>query len=75
MKPYGLRVIEYPDVADIQMMGAKGRCGKFPSKCGKYRGYCWGESKAATRRYWKRKARVFNKEEISNAINDHEVNI
>jgi hypothetical protein len=29
MKPYGVRVIDGPDVADIKEMGSKGSTGKF----------------------------------------------
>lgn len=29
MKPYGVKIIEFPDVADIQQMGAKSSVGKI----------------------------------------------
>lgn len=61
MRPYGVRVIEYPDVGDIQEMGAKGCAGKFPGKSGDYHPYSRGASKASTRRTWARKARAEGK--------------
>ena len=64
MKPYGVRVIEFPCVADIQEMGAKSSCGKFAARCGHSpRGYANGKQKARSRRYWKRKARSEGKRE------------
>jgi hypothetical protein len=57
MKPYGVKVIEFPDVADIQSMGAKGSVGKFAGKSGDYHPYSKGNSKKKTRRYWKKRAR------------------
>lgn len=57
MKPYGLRVIEFPDVGDIKEMGAKSSCGRFRKKGGDYNGYASGTVKDRTRRRWKRKAR------------------
>jgi hypothetical protein len=62
MKPYGLQIIEYPDVADIQFMAAKSSIGRMPSKSGEYRSYTRSvQVKKAMRRYWKRKARKENK--------------
>jgi hypothetical protein len=63
MKPYGVRVIEWPDVADIQEMGAKGSTGKFAGKSGVFHPYSRGNSKKAIRRYWKKRARKFKVEE------------
>jgi hypothetical protein len=57
MKPYGVKVIEWPDVGDIQSMGAKSSTGKFAGKSGDYHSYSKGNSKKRIRRYWKRKAR------------------
>lgn len=62
MKPYGVRVIEGPDVADIQATGRKSRVGRLPGRSGDYRPYSRGENKAKTRRYWKRIARKANRE-------------
>jgi hypothetical protein len=62
MKPYGVRVIECPDVADIQEMGSKSRTGKISGRSGDNRPYSRGEHKARTRRYWKRVARRTNRE-------------
>jgi hypothetical protein len=62
MRPYGVKIIEEPDVADIQEMGSKGRTGKLPSRSGDYRPYSRGSSKRRTRRYWKRRARRVNQE-------------
>jgi len=62
LKPYGLVVVEYPDVSDIHAMGAKSICGRFPVRGGKSRGYFKNKAvKAQTRRYWARKARAANK--------------
>ena len=58
MKPYGVKVIECPDVGDIQEMGSKSRIGRYPGRGGDYHGYNRNpEVKARTRRYWARKAR------------------
>lgn len=59
MQPYGVRVIEYPDVADIHSMGSKSSVGKI-RKHNEFVGYCKNPSKAKTRRYWK-KARQIGK--------------
>ena len=54
MKPYGVKLIEGPDVADLQEMGAKSSAGG--------RNYNRNvRVKAATRRRWARKARAANK--------------
>jgi len=63
MKPYGVVVIDSPDVADIKEMGSKGRAGQFAGKSGDYHPYSSGEDKAATRRYWARRARRQGKNE------------
>ncbi len=57
MRPYGTNVIESPDVADINAMGAKRSTGKFPGRSGDYHPYASGASKARTRRAQKRRAR------------------
>lgn len=72
MKAYGLQVVEFPDVADIQNMGAKSSCGKFRGKGGDYRGYADGAVKDRTRRSWKRKARREALNDIRAALNDAE---
>lgn len=55
MKPYGVRVIESPNVAEIQEMGAKSSAGKIK---GNQHGYTRSSAnKRSTRRYWKRRAR------------------
>jgi hypothetical protein len=56
MRPYGVRVIEWPDVGDLASMASKGSDGFYPGPGGDYRGRKVA-SKAATRRYWKRRAR------------------
>lgn len=61
MRPYGVRVIESPDVADIKAMGSKGSVGKFAGRSGDYRPYARGASKARVRRTWARKARAANR--------------
>jgi len=62
MKPYGVKVIESPDIADIGAMAAKSSTGRFPGRSGEYRGYCRNKTKATTRRYWARKARRLNRD-------------
>jgi len=61
MKPYGVKIEQGPDVADIQAMGSKGCVGKFAGHSGDFHPYASGEAKASTRRYWKRKARAEGK--------------
>ena len=63
MKPYGVRVIEHPDVADIKAMGAKSRTGKLSEHT-----YCRGPSKSRIRRLWKRVARRSGQNEIKEAL-------
>lgn len=62
MRPYGVPIEQFPDVGDIQEMGAKSSVGKFPGKSGDYHGYIRNpERKAETRRRWKRVARAEGK--------------
>lgn len=61
MKPYGVKIIENPDVVDIQEMGSKSSAGKVAGRSGDFHPYSRGTSRAATRRYWARKARRDNK--------------
>jgi hypothetical protein len=62
MKPYGVRIIEGPNVADIREMGSNSRTGKLSGRSGDNRPYSRGNSKRRTRRYWKRRARRTNRE-------------
>jgi hypothetical protein len=55
MKPYGVRVIEFPDVGDIQEMGAKSSAGRLK---GDEHGYCRTKTKRRTRLIWKKRARA-----------------
>ena len=64
MQPYGVRVVQFPDVDDIQRMGAKSSVGKFAGKSGDFHPYSRGASKNAIRRYWKRKGRRWNVEDL-----------
>jgi hypothetical protein len=58
MRPYGLRIIEHPDVADLQEMGAKTSAGG--------RNYLRSSAqKRVTRRRWKRLARGQGKAETA----------
>jgi hypothetical protein len=57
MKPYGVKVIENPDVGDIKEMGSKSSAGKIAGRSGDFRPYSNSASRAATRRHWARKAR------------------
>jgi len=61
MRPYGVRIIEGPDVADIREMGSASHVGKLRGKSGDFHPYNRGASKAATRRFWARKARAAGK--------------
>lgn len=65
MKPYGVNLIECPDVADIHHMGSKGCVGKLPGKSRDYHPYSRGQSKNRTRQYWKGSARREAKAEIA----------
>ena len=62
MKPYGLRIVEFPDVADICDMGAKSSCGRIAGKSGDYRPYSRTKTRRAIRRYWKRRERRLSKQ-------------
>lgn len=62
MKPYGLRVIEHPDCVDILEMAPKSSIGHLPRRSGDLRNCIRNvRKKAATRRYWARKARKENR--------------
>jgi hypothetical protein len=69
MKPYGLQVIEGPDVDDIKRMGAKSSVGTICGRSGEHRGYNRPAAKARTRRYWARKARNAARSEIYGSRN------
>lgn len=71
MKPYGVRVEEWPDVGDIKIMGAKSCVGKLRGKSGLYRGYCRGSWKKHIRRYWKRRARREGRREICRVMMEY----
>ena len=65
MKPQGVKVEEWPDIADIRKMGAKSSVGKFRGKGGDFRGYFKSKiAKAMIRRSWKKRARRQGKQEI-----------
>jgi hypothetical protein len=73
MKPYGVprtKDLIYPDVADIQRLGLASHCGRIPGKSGDYRPYICGQSKARTRRIWKRKARAAGRAAIKEGFNE-----
>ncbi len=72
MRPYGVKVIAGPDIADIQEMGSKGRVGKFPGKSGDFHPVSKGHSKAATRRKWKRGARTEGKVDVLRGVEEFE---
>ena len=57
MKPYGVKLIECPDVADIQAMASKSSAGRCSRAGGDYHGYSRTAQKAVVRRFWARKAR------------------
>lgn len=62
MKPYGVKIIEHPDVADIQEMGAKSSAGKHSGRSGSTKSYIRNPAdKARVRRRWKRRARLEGK--------------
>jgi hypothetical protein len=55
MKPYQTRkLIEGPDVADIQAEGRHSSVGRLPGKSGDYRPYCRGANRKTIRRQLKR---------------------
>jgi hypothetical protein len=71
MKPYGVTIEEWPDVADIQGMGSKSSTGRNSRKSGDYHSYIRGsEKKAAIRRYWKKAARRAGNDEIRQVLED-----
>lgn len=70
MKPYGVEVIERPNVGDIRAMGAKSSAGRFPGKGGDYHPYSSGSAKARARRGWKRHARLKGKRDIQEGLYD-----
>ncbi len=70
MKPYGLDIVEWPDVRDIIEMGAKSCTGQVLNKSSVYRGYCNRRRKRQTRRYWKRKERRAGREEIEEQLEE-----
>ena len=45
MKPYGLKVIDSPDVGDIKEMGSKSSTGKFAGKSGDFHPYSRSKTK------------------------------
>lgn len=57
MKPYGVDVEQYPDVADLRAQARKSGIGTLKGKSGDHHDICRGPQKDRTRRYWKRKAR------------------
>jgi hypothetical protein len=58
MRPYGVSIIEHPDVADTLEMGSPGCVGNLRGRSGDFHDhYRNPASKAATRRHWKRIAR------------------
>ena len=62
MKPYGVRVEESPDVADIQSRAHKSSVGRVGGSHGYIRS---ARIKAKIRRYWKRLARRMGKAEAN----------
>ena len=71
MKPYGVRIEEWPDVADIQNMAAKSACGCLQGKGGDYRGYNRNKAgKWRMRRMWKRIARRLGNREIQSQLEE-----
>jgi hypothetical protein len=60
MRPYGVKIEERPDVADIKAMGSKGSVGVYAGRSGDYHPIARGNAKARVRRYWKRAARREN---------------
>jgi hypothetical protein len=68
MKPYGVRLIEWPDVGDIQATGRASHVGRLRGKSGDFHAYQRSENRQRTRRYWKRQARRENKREVVNAL-------
>lgn len=65
MRPYGVEVIEFPDVADIAVMGGKSCAGQLPGRSGDFHPLSKGAAKKIARRYWKRVARRAGRQEIT----------
>jgi hypothetical protein len=62
MKPYGVRIVEFPNVGDISEMGAKSSAGHISGRSGDcHSNFRSVDSKARTRRHWARKARAEGK--------------
>ena len=72
MRPYGVRVVEWPDIADIIAEGAKSSIGNVRSKSGEFRAFGTPEKRASTRRYWKRQARRVGVEECRAGLRESE---
>lgn len=75
MKPYGIKRnlnLEFPDMGDISTFGLKSRVGKYRSKSGDYKNsFRSSKNKKATRRIYKRLARIEGNEEIKSEIADN----
>ena len=66
MRPYGMKRIselEYPDVADIQILGLKSSAGQLRKKSGDFCGYVSSSAKHYVRRTQKRSARRDGREQ------------
>lgn len=74
MKPYGIPRnldVQWPDKADCAFYGLKDSRAKVVGKGGDRHSTVRNkQSKAATRRYWKRKARRAAEEQINREINE-----
>ena len=69
MRAYGKhRVVECPDVADIQGMGAQSHVGALRRKGGDYRGYLKSSSRRQIRRAQKGATRGLVKRELQREI-------
>lgn len=76
MKPYGIPRnldVQWPDQADCACYGLKDSRAKLPNRNGERHSTVRNkDSKAATRRYWKRKARKQGEEDVREQYGDCE---
>jgi len=69
MRPYGVEIVEDPDIDDILCMGARSSVGSITGRNGEHRGYR-KRDKRVTRRRWKRAARRDSRREIRDQIDN-----
>jgi len=72
MKAYGIprkQEVEHPDMVDIHRFALKSSVGRLDSKSGEYKNsFRNTDSKASTRRIWKKKERINSKVSVRSYI-------